>query len=164
MSRTVARHFHRKKTGTFDRKRHPPPPQPELAQCSAPPFRAFSAELAGSLIGSLETVAVRTFFCIPLIIFALLFSLPSHNSDLGSHNNSLLSSFPTTIRALSFYREKTSVLSSFVDSHRIVPTCAINRPPQQLIYFIYFLQINSNLTTVEFEVQEQQYKNSSIRG
>ena len=52
-------------------------------------------------------------------------------------------SFPplsTTDRALHFYREKISALSSLVDSRRIVLTHA--RRSQQLILFL-FLQINS---------------------
>ena len=44
---------------------------------------------------------------------------PSRNSDLGSHNR-LFSPLSTTVRALHFYREKNSALSSLVDSRRIV--------------------------------------------
>ena len=47
---------------------------------------------------------------------------------------------PTTVRALHFYREKISALSSLVDSRRIVLTHA--RRSQQLILF-FFSQINS---------------------
>ena len=66
------------------------------------------------------------FICIPFIVFAPLFSLPSinsRNSDPGSHSR-LFSPLPTTVRALHFYREKTSALSFLVDSRRIVPTYA----------------------------------------
>ena len=47
---------------------------------------------------------------------------------------------PTTVRALHFYREKISALSSLVDSRRIVLTHA--RRSQQLI-FLFYLQIES---------------------
>ena len=45
----------------------------------------------------------------------------------------------TTVRALHFYREKISALSSLVDSRRIVLTHAtnINRRFQQLILFLF---------------------------
>ena len=57
-------------------------------------------------------------FFIPFIVFALLFSPPpSRNSDLGSHSR-LFSPLPTTVRALHFYREMASALSSLVDSRR----------------------------------------------
>ena len=50
--------------------------------------------------------------------------------------------FPTTgmVRTcLHFYREKTSVLFSLVDSHRIAPTdAAINRRSQQFTAFDFF--------------------------
>ena len=59
------------------------------------------------------------FFSIPFIIFTLLFSLPpSRNSDTGSHSR-LFSPLATTVRALHFYCEKISALSSLVDSRRI---------------------------------------------
>ena len=48
---------------------------------------------------------------------------------------------PTTVRALHFYREKISALSSLVNSRRIVPSHA--RRSQQLILFILFLQVQS---------------------
>ena len=47
---------------------------------------------------------------------------------------------PTAVRALHFYREKISALSSLVDSRRIVLTHAWLS--KQLILFL-FLQINS---------------------
>ena len=64
-------------------------------------------------------------FSIPLIVFALLFSLPPINSrDSGprSRNSRLFSPLPTTVRALHFFREYNSALSSLVDSRRIVRT------------------------------------------
>ena len=46
---------------------------------------------------------------------------------------------PTTVRALNFYRGKTSALSSLVDSRRIVLTHSINRRPQHWMpFFIFF--------------------------
>ena len=62
-----------------------------------------------------------------IIVFALLFSFPpinSRNSDPESHSR-LFSPLPSTVRALHFYREKVSALSSLVDSRRIVLTHAI---------------------------------------
>ena len=50
------------------------------------------------------------------MIFALLFFSP----------------LPSTVRALNFYREKISALSSLVDSHRIVPAHATIS--QQLVH------------------------------
>ena len=64
-----------------------------------------------------EHVGSFFFFPIPFVIFALIFSLrPSRKSDPGSHSR-LLS---TTVRAMHFFREKISALSSFVDSRRII--------------------------------------------
>ena len=64
------------------------------------------------------------FLLFPLTIFALRLSLrPSSNSDPGSHSRRS-SPLPTTVRALFFYRDKNSALSSLVDSRRIVPTHA----------------------------------------
>ena len=62
-------------------------------------------------------------FSIPFIISALHVLLPlSRNSDQGSHKARL---FSTTVRALYFYREKDSALSTLVHSRRIVPAHAI---------------------------------------
>ena len=59
-----------------------------------------------------------------LLLSSRFFSLPpSRNSDPVSHSSS--PPFPPTVRVLHFYREKTSALSSLVDSRRIVPTHAI---------------------------------------
>ena len=67
------------------------------------------------------------------------FSLPpSRNSDTGSHSR-LFSPLATTVRALHFYCEKISALSSLVDSRRIVTRA---RRSQQLI-LLFFLRINS---------------------
>ena len=68
-----------------------------------------------------------------LLIFYLLFSfLPSRNSDAGPHSR-LNSPLSTTVRAFHFYRDKTSALSSLVDSRRIEPTHA--RRSEQMILF-----------------------------
>ena len=76
-------------------------------------------------------------FSIPVIIFALLFSLPSigrRDSDPGSHGR-LSSPLPTMVRALHFYREKISALPALVDSRRIVPTHA-RRSKQLAVFFV----------------------------
>ena len=59
---------------------------------------------------------------------------------------------------LSFYHEKTCVLSSIVDSRRTAPSHA-NRRSQHLIVFVLFGQTNSKSPyhTVGFELQNQRY-------
>ena len=66
------------------------------------------------------TTVVGVFFnSIPFIIFALLCSLtPSSNSDLGSHSR-LFSPLYAAVRALHFYREESSAISSIVGSRRM---------------------------------------------
>ena len=66
---------------------------------------------------------------------------------------------PTTVRALHFFREKISALSSLVDSRRIVLTHA--RLSQQLILFLFFAK--------KFKISPRRDSNSrtntsSIRG
>ena len=65
-------------------------------------------------------------FPIPLILFALLFSLhPSSSSDPGSRSRLSYPPPPSpllAVRALPFYREKTAALSSLADSRLLVPT------------------------------------------
>ena len=64
-----------------------------------------------------------------------MFSLPpSRNSDPGSHSRRF-SPLPTAVRALPFYRDNISALSSLVDSRLIVLTHA--RRFQQLILFYF---------------------------
>ena len=59
-------------------------------------------------------------------MFALLVLLPlGRSSDPGSHSR-LFSPFLITVRALHFYREKDSALSTLVNSRRIAPTHAIS--------------------------------------
>ena len=75
-----------------------------------------------------------TFFSIPFITFAFLFSpsLPVVTQIRGH----IAGSFPpltTTVRALRFYREKISALSFLADSRRTVLVHA--RRSQQLILF-----------------------------
>ena len=71
-------------------------------------------------------------------MFALLFSLPpSSNSDPGSHSR-LFSPLPTTVRALHFYREKISELSSLVDSRRIVPYPRYTLSALDAFFFFFF--------------------------
>ena len=50
---------------------------------------------------------------------------------------------PTTVRALHFYHEKISALSSLADSRRLVPTHATRSLQLILILFFLFLQVNS---------------------
>ena len=77
-----------------------------------------------------------------------LLSSPFHSlslpvvTQIGGHIAGSSSPLPTInrVRALHFYREKLSALSSLVDSRRIVLTHG--RRSQQLIPFL-FLQINS---------------------
>ena len=100
---------------------------------------------------------VFTFFSIPFIIFALLFSLPpSRNSDPGSHSRP----FPPPPHygsCLAFLspEEIFSSLSSLVDPRRIVFTHA--RSSQQLL--ILFISANKiqNLTMAGFELTDQHY-------
>ena len=79
--------------------------------------------------------------------FSFLFFFPSHLLSSPFFSLSLLvvtqirghiagssPPLPTTVRALHFYREKISALSSLVDSRRIVLTHA--RRSQQLIFFV----------------------------
>ena len=62
------------------------------------------------------------FFPIPNLL-PCPFLRPSRNSDPGSHCW-LFSPLPATVRALNFYREKTSAFSSLVDLRRTAPTHA----------------------------------------
>ena len=72
--------------------------------------------LGGVLPFSFSFLSIPSFFCWPF-----LFSFPpSRNSDPGSHSW-LFSPFPTTVRALHFYREKISALPS---STRRVELCS----------------------------------------
>ena len=80
------------------------------------------------------------FFPILFIYVRSCLSPPSsRNADPGSHSR-LFSPLPTTVRALHFYREKSSALSSLVDSRRIVLTHA--RRSKQLI-LSYFCKIEN---------------------
>ena len=89
---------------------------------------------------------------------------PSRNSDPGSHTVAgSCPRLPTTVRALHFYREKISALSSLVDSRRIVLTHAINRRSQQLILIYSYIFAN------KFKISPRRDSNSrtntsSIRG
>ena len=62
-------------------------------------------------------------FSIPFTIFGLLLSLLVVTPDPGLHSR-LFSPLHTTVRALHFYRQKTSALSSLVDPSRNVLTRA----------------------------------------
>ena len=90
--------------------------------------RFYSAKPGPNLTFRLLRRHGQHFFFLPFF-FPILFiyvrsclSPPSsRNADPGSHSR-LFSPLPTTVRALHFYREKSSALSSLVDSRRIVPT------------------------------------------
>ena len=87
------------------------------------------------------TVGCFFFFFVPFIFFALLFSHPPcRNSDPSSYRR-LSSSLPTAVRALHFYRDNISALSSLVDSRLIVLTQA--RRSQQVLIRFSFLQMNA---------------------
>ena len=67
---------------------------------------------------------VRSLFCFLFSLSHLLSSpslLLSHNPDPGSHLQILLPPLPATVRALHFYREKSSALSSLVHSRLRAP-------------------------------------------
>ena len=59
-------------------------------------------------------------------------------TQIRGHKAGCSSPLPTTVRALHFFRDKISALSSLVDSRRIVLTHALNRCSQQLILFLFF--------------------------
>ena len=65
-----------------------------------------------------------SFFNIPFILFALLFSPLLVVTQIRGHIAGSSAPLPPTVRALHFYREKISALSSLVDSRRIVLTHA----------------------------------------
>ena len=69
----------------------------------------------------------QVFIFIPFIIFALLFSSLLVVPQIRGHAAGSSPPLPTTrtVRALHFYREKISAVSSLVDSRRIVLTHAI---------------------------------------
>ena len=82
-----------------------------------------------------------TSFFVPschLLSSPFFFSLPPINSRITQTRGIAGSSspVPTTVRALHFYLEKISALSSLVNSRRIVLTHAISRRSQQLIPFL----------------------------
>ena len=82
---------------------------------------------------------------------------PSRNSDPGSHSR-LFSPLSTTVRALSFCREKTSALSCLVGLPRIVPTHAkIGARSGWSSSFFFCKYIHNLTTTVGVELQDQRY-------
>ena len=67
-----------------------------------------------------ESLGASVLFCpIPLILFALLAPAPSQSQLRPESLGRLSSPLPTTAGALCFHREKSSALSSLVDSGRI---------------------------------------------
>ena len=112
------------------------------------------------------------FFSIPFIIFALLSLLVV--TQIRGHLAGSSPPLPTTVRALHFYREKLSALSSLVHSRRIIVLTHARRSQQLILFFSsffsffsfsFFLQINSksrhggNRTTSRTKTI-----NNSIRG
>ena len=71
-----------------------------------------------------------------------------------SHSR-LFSPRPTTVRALHFYREKTSAISSLVGSRRIVPTHTTLGALSSCSFLFIFASKFKNLTTAGFELQDQ---------
>ena len=87
-------------------------------------------EPLGSTVALSASIFFFFFFPIPFIFFALLFSLlvvPQIRGHVAGSSPPL----PSTVRALHFFRDKISALSSLVDSRRIVLTH--DRRSQQLI-------------------------------
>ena len=76
-----------------------------------------------------------TYYLRPYIISLLVVT------QIRGSRSRLFSPLSSTVRALHFYREKISALSSLVDSRRVVLTHA--RRTQQLILFLLFLHIYS---------------------
>ena len=98
---------------------------------------------------------------IPFLMFALLFLSLLVVTQIRGHIAGSSPPIPTTVRALHFYRDNTSALSSRVDSHRIVLTHA--RRSQQLILILYVYIAN------KFKISPRRDSNSrtnpsSIRG
>ena len=90
--------------------------------------------LASHVVDALRTTLIHNqapffsfSFSIPFLMFALLFSLcllvvygiTQLRGHISVSSTVLLPPLPITVRALHFYREKISALSSVVDSHRI---------------------------------------------
>ena len=104
----------------------------------APPLFFASWDLK---IGSADPDTTLRFFFffspIRFIIFALLFSLSLLVvTQIRGHIAGSSTALPTMVRAVHFYLENVSALSSLVDSHRIVLTHA--RRSQQLILLIFW--------------------------
>ena len=142
-------------------KGHPkiPPRWASLHHCR----RKRACGTADTILKSCISVVYATIFNSVFFFFSphllsspslsLFHPINSRNSDQGSHLIAgSFSPLPSTVRALHFYRGKTSALSSLVDSRQIVLTHA--RRSQHLI-LLFFLQINSDITTAGFELQDE---------
>ena len=77
-------------------------------------------QLNGSNRATSKHVPVCIGLVIPFIIFALSILSPLVVTQIRGHIAGSSPPLPTTVRALHFYREKISALSSLVDSRRIV--------------------------------------------
>ena len=111
-----------------------------------------------------------TFFNVFIKLFiikkALLFLPPSHllsspfcslsllvATQIRGHITGSSTPLPTTVRALHFYRERISALSSLVDSSRRT-VLTHGRRSQQLVYLFFFWgKLIQNLATAGFELK-----------
>ena len=92
----------------------------------------------------------------PLIYLRPSFLSPSYSvvvTQIRGHIAGSFPPFPTTVRALPFYREKISALSCLVDSRRTVLTHA--RRSQQLILFLFLQQKSKSSPTAGFEPTDE---------
>ena len=87
------------------------------------------------------------FFATPFTIFVAFYLSPTHPLLRSGVKSKLLSSLLATVLFLELLSQKYSALSSFVDSHRIMPPQTTNS--QQLL-------IIENLRTVGFGHQHQE--------
>ena len=95
-----------------------------------------------SLVLATARATATVSFSFPFISFAFLSLSFLVIPQIRGHITGASPLLPTRIRALLFYREKISVLSSLVDSRRVLLTHA--RRSQHLVrVFRFFLQINS---------------------
>ena len=114
----------------------------------------------GLIVNKSLPVFSFSFFSIPFIIFAPLFSLLVVTQIRG-HIAGSSPPLPTTIRALHFFRENISALSSLVYSRRIVLTHA--RRSQQLILFFLLFFANKFKISPRRD-SNSRTNNSNIRG
>ena len=83
-----------------------------------------------------------------LLLHIVVTQIRGHIHTAVLYNSRILSLFPNAVRALHFYREKTSARSSLVDSRRIVP--------------IPTLLYNNRLALSTAEQQSLQFENKKL--